>query len=132
MKPTKAIFLSLVLTGTVALAHTASAQFKPTGDDGITASPRARQLLDEQKNRTTAAASGTTANTGAFANGIAASPRVHQMMNERRALTSAPAASTELASVGYRATGPDGITASPKVREQLNERSTVFMVAPVK
>jgi NMD protein affecting ribosome stability and mRNA decay len=31
----------------------ASAQYKPTGDDGITASPKVRAMLDERKARTT-------------------------------------------------------------------------------
>jgi hypothetical protein len=139
MKATKAIFLLAVLTGTMVGARTASAQFKPMRDDGITASPRARQLLDDQKNRTSGAVSATMGNTVAFASnnpvvndGIAASPRVRQMINERAVLSDERFSTTEVASVGYRATGPDGVTASPKVREQLNQQSSVLMVAPVK
>ncbi len=41
------------------LAGTAQAQYKPTGDDGITASPRLRQQLDERKARTAPAVAAT-------------------------------------------------------------------------
>ena len=40
----------LVSMGTVATAH---AQYRPTGDDGIAASPRVRQQLDERRARST-------------------------------------------------------------------------------
>jgi hypothetical protein len=35
------------------VASSAQAQYKPTGDDGITASPKVRQQLDERRARTT-------------------------------------------------------------------------------
>lgn len=48
MKTTKQILVA-ALTGLAmfALASPALAQYKPTGDDGITASPKYRQFLDE-------------------------------------------------------------------------------------
>ncbi len=41
--------LALALLGGVLIVSPAYAQYKPTGDDGITASPRLRQQLNERK-----------------------------------------------------------------------------------
>jgi hypothetical protein len=68
----------------------ASVGYKPTGDDGITASPKARQMLDERK---TVAAVPATASTAVAsvgyqatgADGITASPKLRQQLNERGA-----------------------------------------------
>jgi hypothetical protein len=46
--------LATVLIGVFATVTTANAQYKPTGYDGITASPRLRAQLDERKTTTTA------------------------------------------------------------------------------
>ena len=43
------IALAAVALAVVAFAGTASAQYKPVGDDGITASPKVRQMLNERK-----------------------------------------------------------------------------------
>ena len=137
MKDFKNLLLSAALAGTMGLAYNASAQYKPADEDGIAASPKVRQMLNERKVKTAGAKTGAitvaaTVRSGAENDGIAASPKVRQMMGERRAPTSSPVSGSEYATVGYVATGPDGITASPKVRQQLNERTTVLTVAPVK
>jgi hypothetical protein len=49
MKKTKSLIAALAGLALFSLAGTAQAQYKPTGDDGITASPKARQFLDERK-----------------------------------------------------------------------------------
>ncbi len=129
-----------MMAATVGLAGSARAQYKINEDDGIAASPRVRQFLNERKATRSAAARKEEPNTivragyrAVWKDGIAASPRVRQMMNERQTVPNEPMNSSDLASAGYQATGPDGITASPKVREQLNQRRpTVIMVAPVK
>ena len=52
MKTTNKTLIA-ALAGIAMFAFTSSvlAQYKPTGDDGITASPKARALLDERKAR---------------------------------------------------------------------------------
>lgn len=141
MKTMNQFLFAATLAAAIGLASTASAQFKPTGDDGITASPKVRQQLNERKaagtviTRVAQPAPATVASFGYRAvgdDGIAASPKVRQMLNERKAAAGATTGS-ELASVGYRATGADGITASPKLRQQLDERSnSQVIVAPLK
>ena len=103
------------------------AQYQAVGEDGIAASPKVRQFLNEKKAAATATST-TVSSTTSIDERIAASPKVRQMLDERRTVMSAPSGSV----AGYRATGDDGITASPKVRQQLNERGSQFMVAPVK
>lgn len=46
---TKTLLTVLVGIALFAFAGPAQAQYKPTGDDGITASPKLRQFLDEYK-----------------------------------------------------------------------------------
>jgi hypothetical protein len=128
------ILFAAALAATVSLANNASAQYKPTGDDGITASPKVRQMLNERAAAAHPApsisvATVTTRTPGL--DGVAASPKVRQMLAERKvAVSGTPSA--EVASAGYRATGADGIAASPKLRQQLNERGATYMIAPVK
>jgi hypothetical protein len=142
MKTMNKILFVAALGITVGLANHASAQYQAVGDDGIAASPRVRQQLNERKAARPATAtiakpaSPTVASVGYGASrddGIAASPKVRQMLNERKAVVSASSAVSEVASAGYRATGADGITASPKLRQQLNERtSPQIIIAPLK
>ena len=141
MKNLNKITLIVALAAMFSLANQASAQssagYRPTGDDGITASPRLRQQLNERKH-VASAPSATVASVGykpTGDDGIAASPKFRQMLDERKAGASTPSTvSTGVASVGYQPTGPDGITASPKLRQQLNERAdqSQFMIAPLK
>lgn len=134
------ILFATILAGTIALASSASAQYRAIGDDGIAASPKVRQMLNERqaaKAASLASAKSTTptvASAGYRAtgdDGITASPKVRQMLAERKVVvTGAPSA--EVASAGYRAVGADGIAASPKLRQQLDQRNATIMVAPVK
>ncbi|HEY5910683.1 MAG TPA: hypothetical protein VJA21_08780 [Verrucomicrobiae bacterium] len=110
---------------TLGFACLANAQYKPTSDDGITASPRVRQQLDERMAtaRQTAPATvvAATRRPSGLA-GVAASPKVRQMLAEPRVfIHSTPP--IEVLTAGYRATGSDGITAPPKLRQQIDERS---------
>jgi hypothetical protein len=138
MKALNHILFASLIAATIGLADSANAQLN-ANDDGIAASPRARQILNERKAsaRMTAAVSredavGSAGQQIIAKDGIAASPKVRQLIDQRPARTTSPVSSSEVASSGYRATGSDGITASPKAREQMNERSAVIMVAPVK
>ena len=110
------------------------AQYQAVGADGIAASPKLRQQLDERK-RVESASSTTVASVGYQAtgeDGITASPKLRQMLNEQKSVAGAP--SGAVASAGYQPTGLDGITASPKLRQQLDERNKPweFLVAPAR
>jgi hypothetical protein len=132
MKNLKRFLIVAALAATFGLAGRANAQYQPTGDDGITASPRLRQQIDERK-KVSSTPSATAVAVGyriATDDGIAASPRLRQQLNERKTVVSVP--SSAMASVGYRPTGDDGITASPRLRQQLNERPREIRVAPLK
>jgi len=124
----------LIAAATLALFASAG-QAKAGGtdsccDDGISASPKVRAMLDEQKARCcTAQTQVTTYGTTTRQADIAASPKVQQMRRES-APVSVVAVSTETA--GYRPTGSDGITASPKVRAALDERPQTVEIAPLK
>ncbi len=138
MKINRILFAGAI-AAILSFAGQARAQYKINEDDGIAASPKVRQMLNERKaSQAAAALSKSGAATGFYAgyrpagsDGIAASPRTRQMLDEQRA--SRVVASQESTAVaGYRPVGNDGITASPRVRQQLNERGGVLMIAPVK
>ncbi len=118
------------------LVNSANAQYRAGGDDGIAASPKYRQFLNESGKRMVKGAPTTSATVAAVGyratgvDGITASPRLRQIINDSRGVQSTPG--TVVAKVGYRATGNDGITASPRLRQQLNESGRTFMVAPLK
>ncbi len=116
------------------LTNSANAQYRAVGDDGIAASPKHRQFLNESGKRMVKGAPSTTvASVGYRAtgiDGITASPKMRQFINDSRGVQSTPG--TVVVKAGYQATGEDGITASPKFRQQLNERSRTFLVAPLK
>jgi hypothetical protein len=97
-----------ILLGIAAVSvftFTANAQYHPTGEDGITASPKLRQMLEETK-KVVRSPSATVASVGYQAtreDGITASPKLRQLLNEREAVVSTPSA--VIGSVGYRPTG---------------------------
>jgi hypothetical protein len=137
MKTTMKTLVAAALTAAFIPVIQANAQYQPPGEDGITASPKVRQFLNERKASAQMAvtpAPATSAQPVPEAD-IAASPKVHQQLAEQQrapaARTNTPAIASSR-SVGYRATGDDGITASPKVREQLNARGAQIEIAPIK
>lgn len=134
MKNQNSILFAAAIAAILSLANNASAQYKPTGNDGITASPKLRQMLNERAASAWASVS-TPAVTVTYRTpgleGVTASPKVRQMLAERKMVVSgAPA--VEVATVGYSPTGTDGVTASPKLRAQLNEHSAPINIAPLK
>lgn len=134
MKNLNKVLFAAALAATVSLANDASAQYKPTGEDGITASPSLRQRLNERaaaSNITPSAPSVTMTYRTPGLEGVTASPAVLQKLGERKVLVST-SPSGKAASPGYQATGSDGITASPSLRQRLDERATPFMIAPLK
>ncbi len=127
--------LILTLTAAVALlASTSQSNAQSRGDDGIAASPKLRQFLNERGkpmvkgSRSTEVVSVGYRATGV--DGITASPKLRQMIDNSRGVLSTPG--TVVAKVGYRATGDDGITASPKLRQFLDERNGTYQIAPLK
>lgn len=133
MKNSNKILFVVAVAATFSMVSQASAQYRAVGDDGIAASPKLRQQIDERKKvaRTPSTTMASVGYRAAGRDGIAASPKLRAQLDERRIVLSAP--STTVASVGYQATGRDGITASPKLRQQLDERGPQpIMIAPLK
>jgi hypothetical protein len=118
----------------LASASTSNAQYRATGDDGITASPKYRQFLSERgKPMVKGTKSAAVVSVGYRAtgfDGITASPKLRQFINDSRGVESTPGA--VVVKVGYRPTGDDGITASPKFRQFLDEHKSSYQVAPLK
>jgi hypothetical protein len=134
MKTTNRLLFAVALTATISFANSvvADVQFKPVGDDGIAASPKVRQMLNETRVRGAhIAVVATTAPAAIETQTIFASPKVRQTFPERSAQGASMAA--ELGGVSYNSTGSDGITASPKLRQQLNDTGTSpIIIAPLK
>ncbi len=142
MKMNKILFAAALATA-LGIASQANAQFKVNEDDGIAASPKVRQMLNERKASKAAAALSRNAPTlGVYAgyravgsDGIAASPRVRQVLDEQRASRTLTTPLQEsMAVASYRPVGNDGLAASPKVRQQRHERARggALMIAPIK
>ena len=85
MKNLNKVLLAAAVAATVGLATNASAQYKPVGDDGIAASPKVRQMLNETESRTTVPAAPAVAvnHTRPADDGITASPKGRAQLNER-------------------------------------------------
>jgi hypothetical protein len=129
--------LILILTAAVALLASTSqgkAQYRATGDDGITASPKLRQFINERSKPmvkgTTSTAVASVGYRATGVDGITASPKLRQFINDSRGVEST--SGTVVAKAGYRATGDDGITASPKLRQFLDEHKGAYQIAPLK
>lgn len=141
MQKLNQILFAAAMVTTLSLASQANAQFRVYEDDGIAASPKVRQMLNERKASQAAAALSKNGSTTGFyagcrpvgSDGIAASPKTRQMLEQQRASTAMRTPSQQSRSVaGYRAVGNDGMAASPKVLQQLNERGGALVAAPVK
>ena len=128
MKNSNRLLIAAAALALFASAGQSQAQYRAVGDDGIAASPKVRQMLNERKARA-AATQQVTINQIVPQTTIAASPKVQQMLKERAPAT-VPQVGPETA--GYRATGSDGITASPKVRAMLDEHKQTVEIAPLK
>ena len=128
MKSSNRLLIAAAALALFASAGQIKAQSQAVGDDGITASPKVRQMLNEQKARNVAPQQ-VTINLITSQATIAGSPKVQQMRNERM---SEPVLQTGTEIAGYRPTGADGITASPKVRQALEESRQTVEIAPLK
>lgn len=134
MKNTNLILMVTAVVALLASTSQSNAQYRTVGDDGIAASPKLRQFMNERgKPMVKGTTSTTVVSVGYRAtgvDGITASPKLRQQIDASRGVWSTPG--TVLANVGYRATGDDGITASPKLRQILNERQGTYQIAPLK
>ncbi len=102
----------------------ANAQYKPAGDDGVTASPRVRKALNERPMTCScASASAVRMNLAQRTDdGIAASPRVRAQLEEVKRIALAAKASTSAGVEVSTTRAPnDGIAASPKLRQIMSE-----------
>jgi hypothetical protein len=61
MAPSPRLALGTILIVLFAAVAPVNAQYKPTGDDGITASPKVRVMLEDRKARTTFASAAVSA-----------------------------------------------------------------------
>lgn len=128
MKHSNRLLIAAAALALFVSAGQSQAQYRAVGDDGIAASPKVRQMLNEQKARA-AATQQVTINRIVPQTTIAASPKVQQMLKEQMR---APGPQLGPETAGYKATGSDGVTASPKVRQMLDEHRQTVEIAPLK
>lgn len=134
------ILFGATLAAVLSSAGQANAQFKVNEEDGIAASPKFRQMLNERKASQAAAVTAKHNSAATYvshraggSDGIAASPRMRQMLEEKRASAHVAKSGNDGGRwVGYKPVGKDGIAASPKFRQQLDERGGAIIIAPVK
>jgi hypothetical protein len=96
-----------------------SVGYKTTGDDGIAASPRLRQMMDDRCALHTAmGGSETIVGEGTGAR-VSTTQGTYFAQNDQR--TGMP--NYQLQSMGFhKTTGDDGIAASPRLRQMMNDR----------
>lgn len=121
--------VTVVLAAALAPALTAMAQYKPTGEDGITASPRVRKMLAEHCACAPATATATADLARPQSDGLAASPKLRSLVAQH----SATAPGSPASEVSTTRPVNDGLAASPKVRELLRGWSvrTAVELAPL-
>ena len=128
MKNSNRLLIAVAALALFASTAQIKAQSQPVGDDGLAASPKVRQMLNERYVKA-AAVQGVTISRIVPQTTAAASPKAQQMLDER-----APASVVQVApqTAGYRQTGSEGIAASPKVRATLDEHQQTVEIAPLK
>jgi len=132
MKNPSRLFMAAAALTLFASAGQIQAESTLVGGDGITASPKVRQMLNERPRAVPAqqvAAQRVTTYMVPPQTTIAASPKVSQMRNE---MPRTYVSEVRMETVGYKATSSDGITASPKARQMLDERRLTVEIAPLK
>jgi len=125
MKTNKLILLTAVATAAFTLNASAGT------DDGIAASPKYRQQLNE-RSATTATANNlvVAAPCCRDESKVVASPKGAQQLAESG--TAMKCATTKVDTASTTAPANDGIAASPKHRAQLDESGTPIQIAPVR
>jgi len=134
MKKMQTVRIAVLTVAIIAPAMAAKAQSLATTDDGIAASPKVRQRLEERRAtfRVHSSSPIQASTTQPASDGIAASPKVRTQLDARYAAARSVSSQSSLASSTTRAPS-DGIAASPKLREQLDERAlrSHIEVAPI-
>lgn len=124
--------MTLAVAVAMAISLGSVAKAEADENDGITASPKVRQMLNERK----AARAQPVIAYGKVQSvaPILASPKAQQALSERVLMVKGAATEAAVvAGAGYKAIGADGITASPRTRQELDQRAAApVMVAPVK
>ena len=127
---------NLILLASIAITASfisqAQAQYRVTEDDGIAASPKVRQMLNEHKANFTKVSPANPAVVvqTTCAPTIAASPKVSQFLAEQRANQAALKAEPSSAQPQV---AQNGIAASPRVQKEISERTTpAIQIAPLK
>jgi hypothetical protein len=93
--------------------------YRTTGDDGIAASPRLRQQMDDRRVMQTAMGGSEIAVSTGTSGKVSSTQGTYVVQNEQRAAT--PTYQSQ--SIGtYKTTGDDGIAASPRLRQMMNDR----------
>ena len=82
MKIRTQILLLAVITTGFTLATQAQAQYRAVGEDGIAASPKVRQMLNDAKRSSGSDSSRVVAYQAVGEDGISASPKFRQMLRE--------------------------------------------------
>src|SRR5437870_3936007 len=124
MKLTKNLLFSTFTCAILSLAGQLQAQYQAVCDDGISASPKMREWLNEQHSRVsvTSEAQGAAGLPDSSFEGIAASPKLRESLAEQQVAVTTESQDNSY-HAGYQPTGEDGITASPKFRQLLNEQN---------
>ena len=127
MKKMQTLGIAVMTVALIAPAIAANAQSLATSDDGISASPKVRQRLEERRATFNVAPSTTTqaSTTQPTGDGIAASPKIRAQLEERYAATRAVFNPTAFASSTTRSPN-DGIAASPKLRSPVRLLSILW------
>ena len=127
MKNTMKLPIGIAALIAVAPGLFSSAQAK----DGVSASPKLQQQMNEQKAPKMNVQYATSASWcgGCGVNDAVTSPRLKQQMTENKATSCAPRSKE---TVSTTARPNDGVSASPKLRAQLQDQSAQFEIAPVK
>ena len=130
MKKNLILFASIIVTGS--FISQAQAQYRVTENDGIAASPKVRQMMNERQANFTSVSVANPAVVvqTSSAPAIAASPKVSQFLAEQRANQAALKAPTVYMQPESAQTG---IAASPRVQKEISERTTpAIQIAPLK
>jgi len=147
------ILVIAAVAASVGLADHAVAQYRADSCDGIAASPKVRQMMEDKRtpavpNEDVVVQNGSDVYVPAPTGRIEPAPQSPPPPPPETVPPPPPGAppvvetygtyqptygyvdAEACAPVGYQATGPDGIAASPKVRKQIDEQHPALVVLP--
>ena len=129
------LFPILAATAFVAWQNNLQAQFQPVGDDGIAASPKFREFLDQRAGsmNTPSEPPALVVRQSVPSDELVPSPKQREILEEQ--VVTVPLPPSGNYGAGYTPTGSDGITASPKLRQMLDDKAQQterIEIAPLK